>query len=452
MATSAQFINRIIIKLFESWNFNDVKTLVCRVLYEVVMSEDHIPCAHMMDWARRTYVAYFTKEDIPNLHAHIYYMTYKVPGHWRHHFEDVIIKSSNEYLNQKRMGNLNNLSRTLISWQKESNIYSAEDLHLMYMTDYFRDIESSNYDDPSNDEIIPELAGAQFEFMVKYQRYLCAFAADRWGLGRAVHCSCCRPHEYSNRHSPQTFWNNIHCVLNEPMFALFCQDIGDESVMRRIGALCKLSMKVLLNMEHIEWDRNILLIRAYCNVATYYFWHRFKYRTSINYLHRAILLAKNCRNLGYLTMANDHLLGFNLIVGNYQAVPQCVDFIDERSKYYSLKKWLMQKVMSNDRTFDASDTKAHRKLIKEAFSDRFEPSDRLKALAYKITRLLQVDANCYAVRNLLRRRQCHYEECGRKDVKSLKACARCQRVFYCCRRHQKLHWRKTHRHRCSEID
>ena len=48
-------------------------------------------------------------------------------------------------------------------------------------------------------------------------------------------------------------------------------------------------------------------------------------------------------------------------------------------------------------------------------------------------------------------RYCEYPECSKsRGEMSLKACARCQLVYYCCLEHQKLHW-KEHKMNCQTL-
>ena len=53
--------------------------------------------------------------------------------------------------------------------------------------------------------------------------------------------------------------------------------------------------------------------------------------------------------------------------------------------------------------------------------------------------------------NILKIRQCNYDQCDRRDWKRYRICKRCKSVFYCCRLHQKLDWNKgDHKLYCVE--
>ena len=72
-------------------------------------------------------------------------------------------------------------------------------------------------------------------------------------------------------------------------------------------------------------------------------------------------------------------------------------------------------------------------------------------LCKNLKRYFMNKSRFYTMMNIIKLRQCNYMKCRRFDLKGLKACKRCKSVFYCNRRHQKLHW-KTHKNNCFEND
>lgn len=137
MASASEVVREIIINIFQSRRFKNVKTFICRVLYEIVIKQDHLNCKHIMIWAQRTYRVYFAKEEIPRLHARILYQVHQDESKWRRNFKHVVT-SSTEHMHQKHIGTLSLLSQYVDFWQQEDGFYSAEDLHLMYLTDYYQ--------------------------------------------------------------------------------------------------------------------------------------------------------------------------------------------------------------------------------------------------------------------------------------------------------------------------
>ena len=415
------------------------------------MAQGHVICQYTMRWVREIHDIHFTMHDVPFLHAVIHYLlqySYDNPSvyYLRGNLENVIIKSSNEYLDQKRRTKLNMVSQKLDCWQKEDNAKSAEQWHLVYLHYLHRIIAgpSETYDESIDGPMLLEMLEFRLEFMMKHHRnlYVVPVHNEITLADFLIHGSV------------------VLLLINSSLYYLLtCSPIEDQAFLKRIGVLCRLNLRMVPELKqtenaHIVEQSHASKKNALKLLATYYFWQRFKCKKAMHYLQCAMEFSEKCNDeeevMFLLHLAFEHMD----IVRNYQ---RCYDLsnmalqrpgisVQEKMAWNVRRQNSLQKMMGRDWK-NALNVKSHRVRIQEIHKERC-----FQSLVGKVRNLLMIEANYNVVRNMLRHRECSYGECKRKDVKRLHACSRCQNVFYCCRRHQKLDWKRTHKYRCISID
>ena len=156
------------------------------------------------------------------------------------------------------------------------------------------------------------------------------------------------------------------------------------------------------------------------------------------------------------------------LMGNYHFwfkydYPQAMKYMDEGKQLIkSIPKqfndvylnFLIMKVLEMQTSeFQTMYIKVHKQLIlSEIVADKnhMEKCQEFNGLLWEYVKSLV----CYMImRNLLKKKYCHYIQCLRIDVLKWNVCERCKSAFYCCRNHQKKHWnRGDHKENCVYND